>query len=67
MNHAAAQISEKPFFMPNIPRFFMKLILGEMHTLLFESQNVNAQKIKTAGFEFQYKSIQLALKQLLEK
>ena len=67
LNHAAAKISEKPFFMPNIPRFFMKLILGEMHTLLFESQNVNAQKIKTAGFEFQYKSIQSALKQLLEK
>ncbi|SFA72717.1 hypothetical protein SAMN05660845_0250 [Flavobacterium swingsii] len=67
LNYTAAQILEKPFFMPNVPRFVMKLILGEMHTLLFESQNVNAQKIKNAGFEFQYKSIQPALKQLLEK
>ena len=67
LNYEAAQILQKPFFMPNIPRFIMKLALGEMHTLLFESQNVNNQKIKTAGFEFRYKSIQSALKQLLGK
>ena len=67
LNYETAQILQKPFFMPNIPRFIMKLALGEMHTLLFESQNVNNQKIKTAGFEFRYKSIQSALKQLLGK
>jgi uncharacterized protein (TIGR01777 family) len=67
LNSAVAQILEKPFFMPNIPRFIMKLVLGEMHTLLFESQNVNNQKIITAGFDFQYKSINSALEQLLEK
>lgn len=67
LNSAVAQILEKPFFMPNIPRFIMKLVLGEMHTLLFESQNVSNQKIITAGFDFQYKSINSALKQLLEK
>ena len=67
LNYTIAQVLEKPFFMPNIPRFVMKLTLGEMHTLLFESQNVNNQKIKTAGFEFQYKSIQSAINQLLEK
>jgi uncharacterized protein (TIGR01777 family) len=67
LTSTAAEILEKPFFMPNIPKFMMKLILGEMHTLLFESQNVSAQKIKSKGFEFQYKSIQSALKQLLNK
>ncbi|ENA1795017.1 TIGR01777 family oxidoreductase [Flavobacterium psychrophilum] len=67
LNYTAAQILDKPFFMPNIPRFIIKLALGEMHTLLFESQNVNAKKIEQTGFEFQYKSIQSALKQLLKK
>lgn len=67
LTSTAAEILEKPFFMPNIPKFLMKLILGEMHTLLYESQNVSAQKIKSKGFEFQYKSIQSALKQLLNK
>ena len=67
LTSTAAEILEKPFFMPNIPKFMMKLILGEMHTLLYESQNVSAQKIKSKGFEFQYKSIQSALKQLLNK
>ena len=67
LNHEIANILEKPFFMPNIPKFIMRLAIGEMHTLLFESQNVNGKKIIIAGFEFQYKSIQSALKQLLGK
>lgn len=61
----AAQILNKSFFMPNIPRFVMKWSLGEMHTLLFESQNVSAQKIIQAGFDFKYKTIHTALEDLL--
>jgi len=60
-----AQMLNKPFFMPNVPRLAMKLILGEMHTLLFESQNVSSQKITQAGFVFKYKTIHTALEQLL--
>ncbi|WP_394759455.1 TIGR01777 family oxidoreductase [Flavobacterium sp.] len=67
LNYSAAKILEKPFFMPNVPQFVMKLILGEMHTLLFESQNVSSKKIKEKGFVFQYKLIQSALNQLLYK
>jgi len=62
-----AEIIEKPILMPNIPRFMMKLILGEMHVLLFDSQNVSSRKIEKAGFDFQYKSIFSALQQLLQK
>ncbi len=61
----AARILKKPFLMPNIPKFVMKLILGEMHTLLFESQNVSAVKIVDRGFSFKYKTIYTALQQLL--
>lgn len=67
LNYSVAKTLDKPFFMPNVPQFVMKLILGEMHTLLFESQNVSSKKIKETGFVFQYKLIQSALSQLLHK
>jgi uncharacterized protein len=57
----------KPFFMPNIPKFIMRLVLGEMHTLLFESQNVSSKKIEKEGFEFQFKTIHTCLNDLLLK
>lgn len=62
-----ADILDKPFFMPGVPKIALKFLLGEMHTLLFESQNVSSQKIVNLGFNFQYKSIHKALQQLLIK
>jgi uncharacterized protein len=60
-----AQTLNKPFFLPNIPRFVMALLLGEMHILLFESQNVSAEKIIHAGFRFEFKTLYTALQDLL--
>lgn len=56
---------DKPYFMPNIPKFAMKLVLGEMHTLLFDSQNVSAKKIISEGYQFKYLSLEKALKEEL--
>jgi uncharacterized protein len=57
---------QKPFFLPNIPKFFMKIVLGEMHTLLFESQNVSSNKIQQQGFVFKFNNIKNALANLLK-
>ena len=61
-----AAVVKKPLFMPNIPKFLMSLVLGEMHTLLFASQNVSSKKIENEGFVFKYKQLDKALKNLLE-
>lgn len=61
-----ASVLKKPLFMPNIPRFLMQLILGEMHTILFDSQNVSSKKIENEGFVFEYKQVDKALKSLLD-
>lgn len=58
----AANVMDKPLFMPNIPKFVMKALLGEMHTLLFDSQNVSAKKIISEGYQFKYLSLEKALK-----
>lgn len=65
LNQAISEILEKPILLPNAPDFILKLILGEMHTLLLESQHVSAAKIEQEGFEFEHKNIQKALENLL--
>ena len=44
----------------------MKLVLGEMHVLLFESQRVCCKKVEDLGFEFEYHHLQPALDDLLK-
>lgn len=56
---------DKPLFLPNIPKLVMRLILGEMHTMICDSQNVSPKKILSTGFHFKYNDIHTALKSLL--
>lgn len=60
-----AKVLKKPIFMPNIPKFVMKLVLGEMHELLFENRNLSVKKIEEKGFEFKYITIDKALNNIL--
>lgn len=60
-----AEILKKPLFMPNIPRFVMKLVLGEMHELLFSNKKIKSQKAINEGFIFKFPDIESALKNLL--
>jgi uncharacterized protein len=61
-----ATVLGKPLFLPNIPKFFMKLVLGDMHILLFESQRVSSKKAEDKGFYFEYHHLQPALEDLLK-
>ena len=56
-----AKTLKKKLFLPNIPQFIMKLILGEMSYLLFSSKNLSAQKIIDKGFQFQFSKIKEAI------
>jgi uncharacterized protein (TIGR01777 family) len=62
-----AKILEKPLFLPNIPRFVMRTILGEMSYILFASQRVSSKKIEEEGFDFEYQNICNALEAIYEK
>jgi uncharacterized protein (TIGR01777 family) len=62
---AIAKVLKKPLFMPNIPKFVMKCILGDMHELLFENRNLSAKKIIDNGFVYKYKTIDEAMKNIL--
>jgi uncharacterized protein (TIGR01777 family) len=59
-----AKTLHKTLFLPNIPQFVMKLILGEMSILLFSSKNLSALKVKQNGFTFRFPKAQQALENL---
>lgn len=67
LTKSVAKALDKPLVLPNIPEFAMRLVLGEMHILLFESQRVSSKKIEEHGFDFTYSNIQPALEDLLQK
>jgi uncharacterized protein (TIGR01777 family) len=66
LTKVAASVLSRPLIMPNIPKFFMKFVLGDMHILLFESQRVSSKKIESKGFEFKYNYLEPALNDLLK-
>ena len=59
-----AEQLEKPLTLPNIPKFAAKLMLGEMHHLVVDSQRVSANKILSKGFNFQFPTIESAIANL---
>ena len=65
LTKASAKVLKRPLLLPNIPKLPMKLVLGEMHMLLFESQRVSSCKIIEKGFDFKFVNIETALQDLL--
>ena len=61
-----ARILKKPLFLPNIPRFVMQLILGDMCELLFTNKNISSQKAISEGFSFKFPKIEGALVDILK-
>jgi uncharacterized protein (TIGR01777 family) len=64
MTKAVAQQLHKPLWAPKVPAFLLKLLLGEMSSLVLGSTKVSAQKIKDTGFSFKYPEVNEALKEI---
>jgi uncharacterized protein len=66
MTKTIADHLNKPLWLPNVPKFMLELTLGEMATLVLESQKVSSKKIQREGFTFKYPDIKTAIKNLLQ-
>jgi len=62
---AIAKKLKKPLWLPNVPAFILKAILGEMAVLVVSGQKVSSKKIENLGFKFLYPTIEVALEDLL--
>ena len=59
-----AQIFKRPFVSISVPSFILKLIFGEMSTILLNGSKVSANKIQQTGFSFLFPKLKDALKNL---
>ena len=66
LTKAIAVALKKPLWLPNVPEFVIKLMLGEMSYLLFASNNLSSRKIQDLGFQFKHPEIKEAVNALLK-
>ena len=66
LTKAIAKTIHKPLFLPNVPKFMLRFLLGEMHKIVTSSQHVSSRKILDSGFQFQFASLSKSLQNLLK-
>lgn len=67
LTKAIASTLKKPLWLPKVPSFVLKLVLGEMASLVLESQQVQNSKILETGFVFKYDVLKKALRDCLSQ
>ena len=60
-----AEELNKPLWLPNIPSWVLKIIFGEMSSILLNGSRVSSKKLIQSGFEFKYLSIRSAIHNLI--
>jgi uncharacterized protein (TIGR01777 family) len=60
------KVLRRPTFLP-VPSFILKLVFGELSTVLLGSQRAHPQRLLEAGFEFEYADLESALRASLKK
>ena len=61
-----ASILEKPSFLPPVPGFMLKMILGEKASIILGGNKVSSKKIIDAGYNFRFEKIDDALYNILK-
>lgn len=62
-----ARVMGKKTWLPNMPAGVLKLVMGDMSTMVLGSQLVSSKKIEDTGFTFYYVNLTRALEDLLHK
>lgn len=63
-SRALGRVIRRPALMPT-PAFVLRLVLGEMATVLLEGQRAVPQRLLDLGFTFQFPQVEAALRDLL--
>jgi len=57
----------RPIWLPNVPAFVLKLMLGEMSQIVLNGHYISNKKILDAGFKFKYHTAEQAIEEILSK
>ncbi len=60
-----AEVLNKPLWLPNVPRFVLKIMLGEMADIVTHGTRVSATKLLNTGFHFRFSNAREAVQDLL--
>lgn len=64
---AIGKALNRPVFLPPVPAFALKMVLGEMAGMVLEGACVSGERIQRAGYTFQYPVLKQALADLLAR
>ena len=56
-----AEIMEKPFFLPAVPSFALRMVLGEKASIVVGGNRISPKKIEDEGFRFKFEHVDDAL------
>ncbi len=65
MMRTIAKVLNRPFFLPQVPPFVLKIALGELSSVLLEGSRADDKKISDTGFKFRWNDLEAALTDLL--
>lgn len=60
-----AEIFGYSIWLPNVPAFVLKLVMGEMAAIVLTGRRISSEKIEKTGFKFKYKNLETALRDCL--
>lgn len=60
-----AHFTDSSIWLPNVPSFVLRLVLGQMASVVLESQLVSAEKIIGTGYTFRFVNLENALENLI--
>jgi uncharacterized protein len=64
LTRAIAKVLNKPLWLPRVPSFVLKIILGEMADMILLGNKVSPAKINKAGFQSRFTTVEGAMKDL---
>ncbi len=67
MTKTLGRVLKKPVFMPSVPGFLIRLIMGEFGDTILKGQRVFPKKLQHMGFSFQFPDLQKALEDILQE
>ncbi|MCW5519238.1 TIGR01777 family oxidoreductase [Aureitalea sp. L0-47] len=65
LTHQIAKTLGKRIWLPNVPSFVLRIILGEMADIVLDGQRASSKKLETKGFNFNFPHLDGALQDLL--
>lgn len=66
LTKATARVLKRPLLLPSVPRFAIKILIGEMAMIVVNGSKVSSEKIRQTGFKFQFPELDGALRNLLK-